>query len=313
MTTAFSPADSTRRGASMIVFPALLALITAAALYAPRLDIGAALGLARDPNQPLTFVVVLAILYALIASAERLLPYRPEWNRAQGDQRTDVGHLLLNGLVTSRVASAVAYAIGLAGSIWLAERVGLRLWPSHWPMAAQLLLALVVAEFGHYWFHRISHERALVWRVHAPHHSAPRLYWLNATRFHPLDLFGLIVCQIVPLVLLGADAPALLAYGLFSGAYGQLQHGNIDVRSGPLRYLFSTPEVHRWHHSTDTREGNNNYGAVLSGWDLLFGTFFYPRDRRFSGPVGIGDMPNYPTGLLAQLVAPFRAAGGAPR
>ena len=34
-----------------------------------------------------------------------------------------------------------------------------------------------------------------MWRVHAAHHSAPRLYWLNATRFHPFDLFGLIVCQ----------------------------------------------------------------------------------------------------------------------
>ncbi|MEO8604431.1 MAG: sterol desaturase family protein [bacterium] len=298
----------TRRIASLAVFPALLVVITVAALAAPRLDIGDALGLGRDPNQPLTFVVVLGLLYALIATAERLLPYRSEWNRPQGDQRTDVGHLLLNGLVTSRVASVVASTLGLAGAVWLAEKTGARIWPRPWPMAVQLILALIVAEFGHYWFHRLSHQQPLVWRVHAAHHSAPRLYWLNATRFHPLDLFGLIVCQLAPLLLLGADAPAMLAYGLFTGAYGQLQHGNIDVRTGPLRYLFSTPEVHRWHHSTDAREGNNNYGAVLSGWDLLFGTFFYPHQRRFSGPVGIGDQPNFPADLRGQLIAPFRSS-----
>jgi len=306
-------APAARRVASLAIFPALLGLIGTAALLAPRYDVGAALGLPPDPNQPLTFVVVLAGLYGLIALAERWLPHRREWLRAQGDQRTDVGHLVLNGLVTSRLAGSVAYALGIAASMWLATRVGLRLWPRYWPMVAQLALALAVAELGHYWFHRLSHERALIWRVHAAHHSAPRLYWLNATRFHPFDLFALIVCQTGPLLLLGADASVLVAYGLFSGAYGQLQHGNIDVRTGALRYVFSTPEAHRWHHSTDRREGNSNYGAVLSIWDWLFGTFFYPHRRRFSGPVGLGDMPDFPAGLLAQLATPFRWPSGRSR
>jgi sterol desaturase/sphingolipid hydroxylase (fatty acid hydroxylase superfamily) len=301
-----------RAVARLTVFPALLGLIAAAALLAPRYDVGVALGLPADANQPLTFAVVLAVLYTMIALVERWLPYRREWLRDHGDRRTDIGHLVLNGLVTSRVAALAAYAVGIAGSVWLAGRVGGQVWPHHWPMWAQLALALAVAELGHYWFHRLSHERALIWRVHAAHHSAPRLYWLNATRFHPFDLFALIVCQTGPLLLLGADAPVLVAYGLFSGAYGQLQHGNIDVRSGALRYVFSTPEAHRWHHSVDVRESSNNYGAVLSIWDWLFGTFFYPRQRRFGGPVGIGDMPHFPTGLLAQLATPFRLPGRAP-
>ena len=298
--------DAARRRASLAVFPAFVVAITAAALLAPRLDVGAALGLAADPNQALTFVVVLPVLYALIALAERLLPYRREWNASQGDLRADVGHLVVNGLAASRVAGAATTALGIAAAAWLADHLGMPLWPRRWPMAAQLLLALLVAELGHYWFHRVSHERALLWRVHAPHHSAPRLYWLNATRFHPLDLFGLILCQTAPLIALGADAPVLVAYGLFSGAYGQLQHGNIDVRTGPLRYVFSTPEVHRWHHSPDPREGNSNYGAVLSCWDLVFGTFFYPRERRFSGPVGLADRPRFPRDYLGQLLSPFR-------
>ena len=174
------------------------------------------------------------------------------------------------------------------------------------PSWSSWLVLLVLGDLCYYWFHRLSHENGLVWRVHAAHHSAPRLYWLNATRFHPLDLFALITCQTAPLILLGAGPPTLLAYGLFTGAYGQLQHCNVAVRTGPLRFLFATPEIHRWHHSTDPREGNNNYGAVLSTWDLLFGTFFYPGDRAFTGPVGLHDLPNFPRGYLGQLLSPIR-------
>ena len=56
-------------------------------------------------------------------------------------------------------------------------------------LLAQLPLALVVAELVEYSFHRLMHEVPWLWRFHATHHSAPRLYWLNAARFHPIDLF----------------------------------------------------------------------------------------------------------------------------
>ena len=281
---------------SLLFFPAYVAVITATALAAPSL---------RLP-EPLLFAGAFGVLYAVIAIAERRLPHRREWNEAQGDVGTDVAHLVISGMGTNAVVQATVYGLAFAGAAWLSRRVGAPLWPTQWPLPAQLALALLVAELGHYWFHRLSHENALVWRVHAAHHSAPRLYWLNATRFHPLDLFALITCQTAPLILLGAGPEALLAYGLFTGAYGQLQHCNVAVRTGPLRFLFATPEIHRWHHSTDPREGNSNYGAVLSGWDLLFGTFFFPPDRAFAGPVGLHDLPGFPRDYLGQLLSPIR-------
>lgn len=284
---------------TVVFFPAYVACITVLALAAPSIPL----------PEPTLFAVTFTGLYAVVALLERRLPYRGGWNQPQGDVATDVAHLFLSGMGTNALVQATAVAAAIAGAAWLSRRLGAPLWPNHWPLVAQLPLALLVAEFGHYWFHRLSHEHALVWRLHAAHHSAPRLYWLNATRFHPLDLFALITCQTVPLILLGAGAPVLLAYGLFTGAYGQLQHCNVAVRSGPLRFVFATPEVHRWHHSTDPREGNSNYGAVLSAWDLLFGTFFFPADRGFTGPVGLHDLPRFPRGYLGQLLSPFRWPG----
>jgi sterol desaturase/sphingolipid hydroxylase (fatty acid hydroxylase superfamily) len=279
-----------------MVFPAFVIAITLVALAGPSTGL----------PEPLLFAGTFAVLYTAIALTERRLPYRREWNRPQGDVATDVTHLVVTGIGGNALVQATVAAIAFAAAAWLSRRVGAPLWPNHWPLLAQLALDLLVAEFGHYWFHRLSHENGLVWRVHAAHHSAPRLYWLNATRFHPIDLFALISCQTAPLIALGAGPPALLAYGLFTGAYGQLQHCNIAVRTGPLRFLFSTPELHRWHHSTDPREGNSNYGAVLSTWDLLFGTFFSPADRSFTGPVGLRDLPRFPRDYVGQLLSPFR-------
>jgi sterol desaturase/sphingolipid hydroxylase (fatty acid hydroxylase superfamily) len=281
---------------SRLLFPAAVGVITAAALWGA--DSGWPL--------PLAFAAVLPAFYLAVALAERRWPYRRAWTRPQGDVGTDVAHLVVSGLGVFELVRLTVYGAAFAAAAWLAARTGGGLWPLHWPLLAQLALALLVAEFGHYWFHRLTHERPRLWRVHAAHHSAPRLYWLNATRFHPLDLFALLALQTAPLLVLGADERVMLAYGLFTGMYGQLQHANVALDSGPLRWLFSTPELHRWHHSRVPAEGNTNYGAVLSTWDLLFGSYFWPRDRHFTGPVGLHDLPAFPQTYLGQLASPLR-------
>lgn len=292
--------------AELLLFPAFVLGLGAFAALGPSLHPAAPLGLPASSNPSILLGAGVVSGYALVALLERLLPYRAEWNRSHGDLRTDVLHLVFTGAAGQILYQTVVAAGAVAAAGFLSARFGGGLWPLHWPAVAQLGLALCVAELGHYAFHRLSHENGLVWRLHATHHSAPRLYWLNATRFHVLDLFFLIACQTLPLVLLGADTRALLSYTLFTSVYGQLQHANLCLRTGPLDWVFSTPGLHRWHHSRDPREGNRNYGAVLSCWDLLFRSFFRPRGRGFAGPVGIGALPRFPTGYLGQQLAPFR-------
>lgn len=280
------------------IFPLFVTAITAAAVAGATI-----VGVERGGVALGAYVAWLTCVYVAVALLERWYPHRPEWNRDAGDVRTDVAHLFVTGTVASQGGLAIS-----AGLVWLAggPRGGGGVWPAAWPMLAQLGLALLLAELGHYAFHRVTHERALFWRLHAVHHSATRLYWLNATRFHPLDLLGLTFLQTLPLLALGITPEAFFGYAIFSGSYGQLQHGNIALDSGPLRWLFSTPELHRWHHSVEPREGNANYGAILSTWDWLLGTAFWPRDRRFTGPLGVSGMPGFPRAYVAHLLAPFR-------
>ena len=294
--------------ASYALFPFLIVAITTFASVGSGIDAASWFGFDPKVNFGLVTFLAVLIFYPTVAGLERLFPYRREWNREQGDSRTDALHLIVTGPVSASLADATMRAVTAGAATWLAGEFGGTLWPTSLPIGVQMYLAILVGEFGHYWFHRLSHERPLLWRLHAVHHSAPRLYWLNATRFHPLDLFCLGFCQTAPLVLLGAPPRTFLAYALFQAVYGQLQHGNIELRTGFLDRFFSTPCLHRFHHSTDPREGNTNYGAILIFWDLLFRSFFRPDSRGFEGPVGIGDMRRFPQGYLAQLAAPFRWA-----
>ena len=239
-----------------------------------------------------TFLNVAVALVILLL--ERVMPFTSEWNRERDDVVTDLTHVFLSTLIAPELIKlflpALMFQLGSMLSAWL----GMSLWPGGLPLLLQLLLALVVAEFGQYWIHRLAHEHEWLWRLHATHHGAERLYWLNAGRFHPFDAMLQYGFMMSPLLLLGIPDDVLALFLLFTAVHGLFQHANLDIRLGPLNWFFSMAELHRWHHSTLAREGNTNYGANIILWDIVFGTRFLPADRQPPVQIGIGDMPYFP-------------------
>jgi sterol desaturase/sphingolipid hydroxylase (fatty acid hydroxylase superfamily) len=171
-------------------------------------------------------------------------------------------------------------------------------------MAAQVVLGLVIAEIGLYAAHRACHEWRAVWRFHAVHHSAPRLWFFNTGRFHVADTAISIVLSQPLLFLAGAPSEVFVWVVAFTAFVGMLTHCNVRMRFGPLSYVFNTPELHRWHHSRDPRIGNANYGENLMLFDLALGTFLRPAGRPPPRP-GIADA--MPRTFVGQLWAPFGA------
>ena len=125
-----------------------------------------------------------------------------------------------------------------------------------------------------------------------------RLWVINTGRFHIVDTLMKIACSQTPL-LLGAPLRVFLWVSAATAFIGLLTHCNIDVRTGFLDRIFSTPPLHRWHHSKRLPEGNRNYGENVVLWDRLFGTYYHPRDRR--PPVDIGISGRIHDGFLRQL------------
>lgn len=292
-----SAPSALRRGVSRALFPVVFVSVLVSATYWLRTGV--------EPDLVvLTHSVASVVVVALM---EIWLTYERRWRHSHGDVGPDVMHMLVSNIGMSAFTSALIIPGCVMLATWLSSRMGLTLWPTEWPLVLQGLLAIVISELPYYWFHRLSHEVEFLWRFHSVHHSVPRLYWLNAGRFHPVDAFIGYVVQAAPLVILGASPEALAWHAIFLSTHGPFQHSNIDLRLGPLNWVFSMAELHRWHHSRDAEEGNTNYGGNIILWDVVFGTRFLPK-RKPSADIGVCGMPEYPTSYLGQLAAPFRWA-----
>jgi ornithine lipid hydroxylase len=278
-----------------LTYPAVMALTVGAALFAVHL------------GAPAPWVAALGSLLGagVIVLLERLTPYLPDWNRSRGDVAVDLLHLVFSTTPVPVLVRAAGFGVLAVVAAKLSASVGFALWPHQTPLILQLALALVVAELGQYWVHRMGHTFRPLWRLHAMHHSVGRLYWLNAGRFHPLDTLLQYTSEVAPLVLLGADENVLALYTVFTATNGGLRHSNIQMRLGGWNRIFSTADMHRWHHSQVVDEANANYGANLILWDVVFGTRALPANRAHPEALGLHEMPEFPTTYLGQLGSPF--------
>ena len=277
------------------------------ATYAPLFFFGfLALGIwiAQAPAWPLwtlVFLLVCAIVVALVV--ERIIPYQPDWNGWQPDTPRDLAHAGVNeSLNLAGVALWSTVAAAVAG-------VGLpRAWPDEWPLAAQVVLAIVLADVGFTLAHYASHRIGWLWRLHAVHHSLRRMYGFNGLMKHPLHQGIEAAAAFAPLLLLGAPQAVVALVGYAAVIQLLLQHSNADLRMGPLRHVFAWAPVHRFHHVKYGRSGDVNFGFFLTVWDRLLGTAFWTgRHRVNSDDLGIGTRPDFPVDYGSQLIEPFRA------
>jgi sterol desaturase/sphingolipid hydroxylase (fatty acid hydroxylase superfamily) len=263
----------------------------------------AALGSGVRGELVLPFILVGAAV--LVAAGERLFPYRASWNRTQGDLAADAVYFPMTVIVNALLEPGVKL-LAVAGGAWLSSRIGVGLWPATWPLPLQLGWACVIAELFDYFAHRVMHENAWLWRLHATHHSSSRLYWLNATRAHPGEMLFRGTIGILPLALLGAGQDVFILLAVVNIVVGLFQHANIDIALGPLSWVFSVGDLHRWHHSRARDEADSNYGNNFIFWDAVFGTRYLPRERTPPERIGIDGLDGFPEDVVAQILSPFR-------
>jgi sterol desaturase/sphingolipid hydroxylase (fatty acid hydroxylase superfamily) len=241
------------------------------------------------------FLCALTILFV----AEWWLPYEPRWNQSFDDRRRDIAHALVNESLNA------LGLLALPGLVALLAFEGV--WPYAWPLWLQLLLAIVVADCGLTLMHYLSHRVPFLWRLHAVHHSVQRLYGFNGLMKHPLHQAVEASAGLLPLLVLGIplDVATLLVFAIAIQLL--LQHSNVDMKPGPLRWVFAWAPVHRFHHMKYGTAGNVNFGLFFTLWDWLLGTAFYTADYPIRhGDLGIGSRPDFPADYLGQLLDPFQ-------
>ncbi len=247
-------------------------------------------------------LAVVAAGATVITLHEVALPYRSEW---QPPAKTVGADALFMATVQGGLpyVLSITLVVALAASLRSGGLTVEGLWPHDLPIVAQACMMLLGADLLRYWLHRGFHRFTPMWRLHAVHHSPQLLYWFNVGRFHPIEKAVQYAFDTLPFALLGVSHEVLAAYFVFYALNGFYQHSNCRVRLGPLNYVVSGPELHRWHHSKLVHESNNNFGNNLIVWDVVFGTRFLPKDREV-GELGLQDRA-YPTGFFPQMRSPF--------
>ena len=176
------------------------------------------------------------------------------------------------------------------------QRFALVTWPSG--SIVPWILALVLADFGHYWHHRLDHRVAACWAVHGVHHMPEEMNFTVAMRhawFSDLYSFPFYA----PLPLLGVPPSHFFVATTLLSFHALITHSeHFDF---PSFGVLVTPRSHVLHHARNRPYVDTNYGAMLAVWDRLFGTASRWDDAT---PPDYGTHRGYAThdGALAQWV-----------
>ena len=247
-----------------------------------------------------TSILLVALSVLLL---ERRFPERADWLPVWADIKADAAFMIVVQIILPRLLVAGTV---LAIAQWMHQHEPSDLWPHEWALGAQAVVMVLAVDFVRYWLHRACHRFTPLWRLHEVHHSPDILYTLNVGRFHPLEKVLHFSLDTVPFVLLGVAPEVIAAYFVLYSVNGFFQHSNVRLRYGWLNYVVGSAETHRWHHARDPKIAACNFGNTSIVWDVLFGTWYLPKDRALE--IGIAD-PHYPKGFWDQMVTPFRRRG----
>ena len=175
-----------------------------------------------------------------------------------------------------------------------------------WPVWSQFLLLFVVADFIQWNVHRWLHYSPLLWEFHKVHHSVEQMGFAAHLRYHWMETIIYKSVQYIPLSMIGFGLDDFFILHLVTILIGHLNHANVKITYGPLKYVLNNPVMHLWHHAKNIPAGSNgvNYGISLSLWDYLFGTVYIP-NQNANEPLGFEDQETFPKTFLQQLTHPW--------
>jgi sterol desaturase/sphingolipid hydroxylase (fatty acid hydroxylase superfamily) len=227
--------------------------------------------LEQHPMQRMTFLVIGLLLFWIIEGAIPLLPLnykKTKWKHAGVNFAFTIIHLIIHTLLAIVIIKI---------SDWcLANRFGLVYWWNAGTLLTIIVSFLLLDFFGGWLVHITEHKVPLLWRFHVIHHADNNVDVTSGLRHHPIEsvLRGLFF--FIGIVISGAPMYAVMIFQtilVFSTAF---THANIRLPKWldtSLSYFLVSPNMHKVHHHWKQPYTDSNYGAVLSIWDRLLGTF----------------------------------------
>ncbi|EKV28727.1 Putative sterol desaturase [Caenispirillum salinarum AK4] len=252
------------------------------------------------------FAGVLGLMMALEA-------LRPRRARLNARARRWVGNLGVVGVATVLARLAVP-VVPVALAAVAAEKGWGLLNQVHWPLWAEVLVAVLVLDLVVYLQHVLFHAVPTLWRLHRMHHADTDIDATTGIRFHPLEIILSLGIKLAAVLALGPAAVAVLVFEVLLNGSAMFNHANVALprrMDAVLRLLVVTPDMHRVHHSWHRDETDRNFGFCFPWWDRLLGTYrAQPRDGHEGMTIGLADFRDpRELSLWRLLTQPFRSPG----
>ncbi|WP_299554430.1 sterol desaturase family protein [Seonamhaeicola sp.] len=180
---------------------------------------------------------------------------------------------------------------------------------SNLPIWTELLIFFLILDFVQWFTHVLLHRFEFLWRFHKVHHSVKemgfaahlRYHWMENILYKPLKVFAVMLIG-------GFEPEQAFIIHFVAISIGHLNHANIKLTYGPLKYIFNNPVMHLYHHAytlPKVRKHGVNFGISLSLWDYIFKTYYVPES---SGSIELGypGDSKMPKNFFAQLLYGFR-------
>lgn len=240
---------------------------------------------------------------------EIVFPWRKEQSIFRKDFWLDAFYMFFNFFLFSIAISGFYELLGvLFKDIGITAKSLSLIDLSTWPMWAQLLVFLVVLDFVQWFTHILLHRFKFLWKFHKVHHSVKemgfaahlRYHWMENVLYKPLKTFGVMILG-------GFEPEQAYIVHFVAITIGHLNHANIKLTWGPLKYILNNPVMHLYHHAHELPKGKYgvNYGISLSLWDYIFGTNYIPDDK---GTIELGFKgdEDFPKDFLHQNIYGFK-------
>ena len=251
-------------------------------------------------------IAISLVVYML----ELLFPWRKNQKAIRKDFWLDTFYMFFNFFIFSIIISGL-YAViqEFANSIGLSMQSIALVNLEQLPMAIQLILFFVVLDFVQWLTHVALHSSELLWRFHKVHHSVKEMGFAAHLRYHWMENILYKPLKTIALMVLGGVEPSMaFAVHFFAILIGHLNHANIKITWGPLKYIFNNSVMHLWHHAKylpKDRKRGVNYGISLSIWDYIFKTNYIPNENA-DIELGFEGDENFPSSFIEQSTFGFK-------
>lgn len=144
-------------------------------------------------------------------------------------------------------------------------------------LIGSILITFFILDFFVGWLvHFTEHKIPLLWRFHVIHHADNNVDVTTGLRHHPIESILRGLFFFMGIFVAGAPMYAVMIYQTILIFATGFTHANISLPKKIdhfISYFLISPNMHKVHHHYKQPFTDSNYGAVLSIWDRVLGTF----------------------------------------